>query len=35
MEEVNQSVKYSSLLSYMLKHTFLTTQIFKENKKAQ
>ena len=35
VEEVNQDVKYSSILSYILKPPYLLTQVFKENNKAQ
>ena len=35
VEEVQQVVESSSLLSYMLKPPYLITQGFKENKKAQ
>ena len=35
MKEVQKIVKYSSLLSFMLKHTSLLTEGFKENKKSQ
>ena len=34
VEEVQPVVKYSSLLSYMLKPTSLLTQVFNKNKKA-
>ena len=34
VEEVQQVVKYSSLLSYMLKATSLLTQVFNKNEKA-
>ena len=35
VEELHQAVKYSSLLSYMLKPPSLLTQSFEYNKKAQ
>ena len=35
VEEVQQVVKYSSLLTYMLKPTSLLTQVFKKKNKAQ
>ena len=35
VEEVHQAVKYSSVLSYMLKPTSLLTKVIKENNKAQ
>ena len=35
MEELQRIVKYSSLLSYMLKPPYLITQGFNKNKKAQ
>ena len=35
VEEVQQVVKYSSLLSYMLKPPSLITQLFNKDKKAQ
>ena len=34
LEEVQQTVKYSSIVSYMLKPSYLLKQGFKENKKA-
>ena len=35
VEELQRVVKYSSLLSYMFKLSFLLTQGFNKNKKAQ